>query len=1275
MFASGGALVESSSADTVRSDDHDHDGDGDGDGDDIWEEEDDEQDEEETLKTQPPPPRQERIIPGLDGKLYSLIDSHQLDMLPIDIQDIIDSPVTSCRPRPLGFLNDDGNDDEEEECGYVMAHRKTKTFAIDPSTGTVRWMQSPDNEGGGFTSAQTAMHHHHQKVNGQQAGKGRNGSDRTRAVLLQREDYAVRQVDIESGDEVWSVGMGKFSALDFDTGATSNKGGSSSIRREEEMGSSLVPDRNRGTRNPTSIRPRVPSLPRRSTGSSTLVSQQRQSMVQQFRTARATASAAVENNPFFTTKERTGQTSTSSSSSNPFFEPQPFPSIVFGRDGRSLFAVDNMTGDVLWRHMIESVVAQVYGVGSESRWVSLDVLEEEEDFVYPLGDGSSSREGEESCDGDCGSVEDVIVPLDEDGGSEQHMEGAGDGGKEGKEGKNLLPTFQSKNSLGLYPYHQQITNDALLTTLPITSYNPSHTSHTDPSLAALSRIQIGGLPTSSGSCSTWHSSSSPMDGICRGGSGETATVARIGRYDSTVFVTRTLQIPPGKDETLRPLLDGPVINLDPKSNSEEGKVWGPNNQYGVEGNDGSAIYKYEKQSIMEGKINNVYKSIKTPHGLFLTWQMVGLLVSSAIAGLLIGRMMYLKKKNRLPNPDDLLPMHTGKNEDEHYRGPTDIRTTPKEIRLGQGNQPTELTLEKSSFPGILRTVNPTRCDFKGRPSPPTRSLSLSALNSLSGEGSNAKQRFNDRIGGTDSFGETGLDVKCGSQISIPALNPASSETNTILLQKRSTSTNNLSIAGVSHVEGFPLLQYSRYSLEFKEISPLGKGGFGTVFKCSNTLDGREYAVKKVLIHSLVDSNGKLDKQFSIKLNRVLREVKILALLNHPNIVRYYNAWLEVETNDDETNDGEESASGTLQGCSKSAAIGFSSDLLVSNPSCRFPTSDYGQSVHRSFSQRNQCSSPGGRRVGQYSTTNYNTSPPFKENPLGWNSFLMDSSSLGSVDDMALERRQCFSKQEYDPQHNVFSSITSEEDLGFTWDRDSLVGSSSNLMSKNVEVDNLSTIQDGSVAESNESDSDSKSSNIDKSSVTKSNISLRSTANSEDEKESNENSTAVDSSPEVVTTKQNKSQKHILYIQMYLSQKTLLDYFEDRKKSGTNINIVYSLKMFVYIARGLKHVHEKGLIHRDLKPSNCFMDGSEVKIGDFGLSRESNSDNDNITHNYDTSEEKDDCLGGDGEITTQVGTSSYASPEQMNGSNYNSSTDIFSLGIILFELCYPMHTVR
>lgn len=124
-------------------------------------------------------------------------------------------------------------------------------------------------------------------------------------------------------------------------------------------------------------------------------------------------------------------------------------------------------------------------------------------------------------------------------------------------------------------------------------------------------------------------------------------------------------------------------------------------------------------------------------------------------------------------------------------------------------------------------------------------------------------------------------------------------------------------------------------------------------------------------------------------------------------------------------------------------------------------------------------------------------------------------------------------------------------------------------------------------------------------------------------------------------------------------------------------------MFAYVARGLENVHEKGLIHRDLKPSNCFMDNSEeVKIGDFGFSRESctggrkdstTSLDDDVLLEHKDSEDFEEQV--DEEITTKVGTSSYASPEQMNGSYYDSSTDAFSLGIILFELCYPMYMVR
>ena len=101
--------------------------------------------------------------------------------------------------------------------------------------------------------------------------------------------------------------------------------------------------------------------------------------------------------------------------------------------------------------------------------------------------------------------------------------------------------------------------------------------------------------------------------------------------------------------------------------------------------------------------------------------------------------------------------------------------------------------------------------------------------------------------------------------------------------------------GVGMIAGIPLIQYSRYNSEFEEILSLGRGGFGTVVRCKNALDGREYAVKKVLIrHRQSRHEQQPGKEFTQRLQRVLREVKILALLDHPNIVRYYTAWLELE---------------------------------------------------------------------------------------------------------------------------------------------------------------------------------------------------------------------------------------------------------------------------------------------------------------------------------------------------------------------------------------------
>ncbi|XP_028941276.1 eukaryotic translation initiation factor 2-alpha kinase 1, partial [Antrostomus carolinensis] len=77
-------------------------------------------------------------------------------------------------------------------------------------------------------------------------------------------------------------------------------------------------------------------------------------------------------------------------------------------------------------------------------------------------------------------------------------------------------------------------------------------------------------------------------------------------------------------------------------------------------------------------------------------------------------------------------------------------------------------------------------------------------------------------------------------------------------------------------------QTSRYLNEFDEIARLGKGGYGEVYKVRNKLDGQFYAIKKINIK-------KATRRDCMK---VLREVKVLAGLQHPNIVGYHTAWME-----------------------------------------------------------------------------------------------------------------------------------------------------------------------------------------------------------------------------------------------------------------------------------------------------------------------------------------------------------------------------------------------
>jgi len=127
--------------------------------------------------------------------------------------------------------------------------------------------------------------------------------------------------------------------------------------------------------------------------------------------------------------------------------------------------------------------------------------------------------------------------------------------------------------------------------------------------------------------------------------------------------------------------------------------------------------------------------------------------------------------------------------------------------------------------------------------------------------------------------------------------------------------------------------------------------------------------------------------------------------------------------------------------------------------------------------------------------------------------------------------------------------------------------------------------------------------------------------------------------------------------------------EEKDKDNIKLKLINQLlDVFVYI-------HSKNLIHRDIKPLNIFLDKDfNIKIGDFGLAtiKKTKNEIDKLLKAH----KKDFILSntGHGELfSCGIGTKYYMSPEQETKSKYDEKTDMYSLGITLFEMFYPFKT--
>lgn len=127
------------------------------------------------------------------------------------------------------------------------------------------------------------------------------------------------------------------------------------------------------------------------------------------------------------------------------------------------------------------------------------------------------------------------------------------------------------------------------------------------------------------------------------------------------------------------------------------------------------------------------------------------------------------------------------------------------------------------------------------------------------------------------------------------------------------------------------------------------------------------------------------------------------------------------------------------------------------------------------------------------------------------------------------------------------------------------------------------------------------------------------------------------------------QSQSLYIVLeYANRGDLHSELQSRRRLGKHFGDDEVWDILAQVLLGLRHIHARGIVHRDIKSMNLFLtDEGVIKLGDFGVSRQMS--------------EKTMCLH------SFYGTPLYFSPEIIEGRPYSHSTDLWSLGVVLYEL--------
>ncbi len=107
---------------------------------------------------------------------------------------------------------------------------------------------------------------------------------------------------------------------------------------------------------------------------------------------------------------------------------------------------------------------------------------------------------------------------------------------------------------------------------------------------------------------------------------------------------------------------------------------------------------------------------------------------------------------------------------------------------------------------------------------------------------------------------------------------------------------------------------------------------------------------------------------------------------------------------------------------------------------------------------------------------------------------------------------------------------------------------------------------------------------------------------------------------------------------------------DKYAAGLDLPVPERLRLFLQVCDAVEYAHQNLVIHRDLKPANILVSGGSVRLLDFGIAKLVDQSEDSLTN-----------------TGFAAGTPDYCSPEQLRGQPVTTRTDVYSLGLVLFEL--------